>query len=138
MRYVIGFIAGALAVLVFHQTMILLLHYMGQTPNFPWSMRPTGPLAVPALANSMFWGGVWGAVFMVVARFIPLRDDLLRGVAFGVLGPWLLGNGVLVPLFKGGPLLFGGDLKRMVIGILIGAAFGLGLALVLRMFRRPA
>jgi hypothetical protein len=75
---------------------------------------------------------------MAVARFIPLRDDLLRGVAFGVLGPWLLGNGLLVPLFKGGPLLFGGDVKRMAIGILIGAAFGLGLALVLRMLRRPA
>jgi hypothetical protein len=136
MRYIIGFVAGAIAVLIFHQGMVLLLHYLGQTPNFPWSMRPTGPLAVPAIANSMFWGGVWGAVFMAVARFIRLRDDLLRGVAFGVLGPWLLGNGVLVPLLKGGPLLFGGDVKRMVIGILIGAAFGLGLALVLRMMRR--
>ncbi len=136
MRYLIGFIAGALAVLVFHQGMILLLHLAGQLPNFPWSMRPTGPFAVPAIANSMFWGGLWGAAYMAVARFIPLGGDLLRGVVYGLLGPFLLGNGVLVPLFKGGAYFWGGDVKRMVLGALIGAAFGLGLALFLRVLRR--
>jgi hypothetical protein len=49
---------------------------------------------------------------------------------FGILGPWLLGNGILVPLAKGGPLLFGFAVPRMMIGALIGAAYGLGLGLI--------
>ena len=34
-------LCGALAVLVFHQGMILILHYAGLTPNFPWSIPRT-------------------------------------------------------------------------------------------------
>jgi hypothetical protein len=135
-RLIVGFVAGALATVVFHQAMILLLHYAGQTPNFPWSMRPTGPLGVPAIVNSMFWGGLWGVAYMAVARFIPIGADLLRGAVYGLIGPFLLGNGVLVPLFKGGAYFWGGDVKRMVLGALIGAGFGLGLAVFLRVLAR--
>ncbi len=85
-KIVLGFVAGALAVLVFHQAMILALHLLGQIPNFPWSTRPVGPLGVPAIANSMFWGGLWGIVFMFVADLIPVPNALGRGVAFGILG----------------------------------------------------
>jgi hypothetical protein len=136
MRYLIGFIAGALAVLVFHQGMILILHYAGQTPNFPWSLRTTGPLSVPAIVNSMFWGGLWGAGFIALGRFIPIGADLLRGVVYGLLGPALLGNGILVPFFRSTAYFWGGDVKRMVISALIGAAFGLGLAVFLKVLRR--
>ncbi len=31
----LGFAAGALSVLVFHQGMVLILHLMKQVPNFP-------------------------------------------------------------------------------------------------------
>ena len=46
------------------------------------------------------------------------------------------GNGVLVPLFKGGTYLFGMDPRRMQIGALIGAAFGVGLAVFWRLLAR--
>ena len=130
-----GFVAGALAVPLFHQGMVLMLHLAGQIPSFPWSMRPVPPYGVPTLANQMFWGGLWGALFAVVADAIPGRRLWLKGVIFGLLGPWLLGNGVLVPLIKGGPLLFGFAVPRMLIGAAIGAAFGLGLALIYGLLR---
>jgi hypothetical protein len=130
----VGFIAGAVAVLLFHQGMVLVLYLTGQTPNFPWSMRPVPPLGVPAIVNSMFWGGVWGVLFAVVAETLPRPALWLKGVVFGLLGPWLLGNGILVPLIKGGPLLFGGAVPRMIVGALIGAAFGLGLGLIYGLF----
>jgi uncharacterized membrane protein YagU involved in acid resistance len=132
----LGFVAGALAVLVFHQGMILLLHLAGQIPNFPWSMRPVPPLGVPALVNSMFWGGVWGLLFALVVNALPVTSIWLKGIIFGILGPWLLGNGVLVPLIKGGPLLFGFSIQRMMVGAMIGAAFGLGLGLIFDVLRR--
>lgn len=126
----VGFLAGALAVPIFHQVMVLILHLAGQVPNFPWQMRPVGPFNVPTLVNQMFWGGMWGLLFAAVAEALPGRALWLKGVAFGLLGPWLLGNGVLVPLMKGGPLLFGFAPQRMIVGALIGAAFGLGVALI--------
>ncbi len=33
-RLLRGFVAGAAAVLVFHQAMVLALHLLGATPNF--------------------------------------------------------------------------------------------------------
>jgi hypothetical protein len=131
----IGFLAGALAVPVFHQGMVLVLHLAGQIPTFPWSTRPVPPFKVPALANQMFWGGLWGMLFAAVAEGMPGRRLWLKGVIFGLLGPWLLGNGLLVPLVKGGPLLFGFAMPRMVIGASIGAAFGVGLALIYGLLR---
>ncbi len=135
-RLFLGFLAGALAVLVFHQSMILILHLAGQVPNFPWSMRPIAPLGVPAIANSMFWGGLWGIGFVLVSHLIPVRNDIGRGALYGLLGPWLLGNGVLVPLIKGGNLLFGFNVQNMWRGALIGLAFGVGLAVFLKLLAR--
>lgn len=134
-RLLIGFAAGALAVLVFHQGMVLALHLLKFLPNFPWSMRPIPPLGVPAIVNSMFWGGLWGVGYALVGARLPLSSDLARGGVYGLLGPWLLGNGLLMPLIKGGPLLFGFQPQRMIIGALIGLAFGVGLAVFLRVLK---
>ncbi len=134
-QIVFGFVAGALAVLVFHQCMVLGLHLLGFIPNFPWSMRPIPPWGVPAILNQMFWGGLWGILFALVGSRLPLGSDLARGAVFGLLGPWLLGNGVLVPLFKGGNMLFGLNPQNMWRGALIGTAFGIGTAVFMRVFR---
>jgi len=135
-RLAFGFIAGAAAVLTFHQGMVLLLHLLGQIPNFPWSMRPIAPFGVPAIVNQMFWGGLWGMLFAVVAPRSPLSNDIASGAVFGLLGPWLLGNGVLVPLFKGGAYLFGLNPQNMWRGALIGTAFGIGIAVFMRLLSR--
>ncbi len=126
----LGFIAGALSVLLFHQSMVLILHMAGQVPNFPWSMRPVPPLGVPTLVNQMFWGGIWGVFFAAIVGAFPNRDLWMKGAIFGLVGPWLIGNGFLVPLIKGGPLLFGFSAQRMMIGAFIGIAFGVGLGLI--------
>lgn len=128
-RILTGFLAGALSVLVFHQGMILLLGTLNVIPASPWSFRPIPPLGVPALLNSMFWGGLWGIGFVAVVDRMLRGDYRLRGVLYGLIGPFLLGNGLLVPLIRGGPLLWGGQPMRMLIGALIASAFGLGLAL---------
>ena len=130
-----GFLAGAIAVPLFHQGMVLILHLAGQVPNFPWSTRPVPPWGVPTLLNQMFWAGLWGLLFAAVAEALPGRALWLKGIIFGLLGPWLIGNGLLVPLLKGGPLLFGFAPARMIVGALIGAAFGLGLALIYGLLR---
>ncbi len=132
---VIGFAAGALSVLVFHQGMVLILHLMKQTPNFPWNTATFrgGPVPIPVIVNQMFWGGLWGVGFAAVGGLIPIAHNILRGVVYGLLGPYLLGNGILVPLFKGGPYFWGFQPPRMIISALIASAFGAGIAVFYRL-----
>ncbi|MGL4635108.1 MAG: hypothetical protein ACRCWF_03930, partial [Beijerinckiaceae bacterium] len=125
---ILGFVAGALSVLVFHQGMVFLLHMMKQTPNAPWNFAAmkTG-MGLPVLVNQMFWGGLWGVAFAAVSHLIPVAHNILRGAIFGLIGPFLLGGGVLVPLLKQtGPYFWAWPGQRWIVGGLIGAAFGIG------------
>jgi hypothetical protein len=131
-----SFAAGAAAVLVFHQSMVLALHLLGAIPNFPWSIRAIPPYGVPAIFNQMFWGGLWGVAFAALAHLIPIGNLFARGAVFGLIGPWLLGNGVLVPFFKNGTFLFGLNPMNMWRGALIGAAFGVGISVFMGLLGR--
>lgn len=132
-----GFIAGALSVLVFHQGMVLILYLLKQTPNFPWNIGGrVPPLGIPILVNQMFWGGLWGVGFAALGHLIPIRNAPARGAVYGLLGPFLLGGGLLVPLAKGGPMFWMWPAPRWIVGGLIGAAFGLGLGLILNAMGR--
>lgn len=134
---VIGFIAGAIAVVAFHQGMILCLFLAGLTPNSPWSLRPVPPFAIPLIVNQMFWGGMWGMLFALVWSLVPGRQFWQKGIIFGLIGPVLLGNWIFLPLIKqSGPLFAGFAPLRMVIGLLVGGAFGLGLGLLFGATRR--
>lgn len=128
-----GFVAGALSVLVFHQGMVLILWLLGQTPNFPWNIRGSvPPLGIPPIVNQMFWGGLWGVGFAAIGHLIPIANTAARGAVYGLAGPFLLGGGLLVPLIKrAGPYFWMWPAPRWIIGGLIGAAFGAGVALIL-------
>jgi hypothetical protein len=133
----LGFVAAAVAVVTFHQGMIYVLKLASVLPNAtPWSFRTGGPLGIPALVNQIFWGGLWGVAFAALFRMIPGSTSWLKGLVWGLVGPAFLGNWVLVPLFKGGPLFASFDIQRMMITLLIGGAFGLGLGLFYGLLRR--
>ena len=76
-----AFCAGFLAVLVFHQPMLGLLHAAGVTPATPYPMQPTAPWGVPELWSLAFWGGVWGLVFGLV---VPAARSPGRYIATGL------------------------------------------------------
>src|SRR5205807_7717251 len=59
---IVGFIAGALAVIVFHQSALAVLHALQLSRSAPYSFSPTAPLGIPQLWSLAFWGGVWGIV----------------------------------------------------------------------------
>ncbi len=126
----LGFIAGALAVLIFHQIMVLLLGFVGMVRGAPWNFAPFGPFGVPRVVNSMFWGGVWGVVYAAIADRLPRQWPLwLVGLVFGLLGPVLFGW-TIVALLKGS-VLFGGFVpQRMLASILINGMYGIGVALI--------
>ena len=125
---IIGFVAGALAVLVFHQMTIVVLGLLGVIPAGGYSFKPGGPLSVPALINSMFWGGLWGAAYPFIKHRLP-GPYWLGGIIFGIVGTTILGGWIVVALLKGNPMFAGFNPLRMIVGPIIGGMFGLGLAL---------
>jgi hypothetical protein len=135
-RVVLGFVAGAVSVLVFHQGTLAVLHAIGLTPATAFSLQPTAPLGVPRLLSAAFWGGMWGLAFVASDRRLPRRpSSVLVGALFGALGPTLVAWFVVAPL-KGQPLAAGGVPSAMLTGVLVNAAWGAGTALLLLVWHR--
>ena len=134
---VLGFLAGALAVTTFHQGMVFLLSTVGLIQSRVYAMQGVPPFGVPTILNQMFWGGLWGLLFAVVADLLPSWPLLLLGCAFGVLGPVLASWFVVAPL-KGTPIAAGWVPQRMLAGVLINGCWGIGMALLYAGLRRWA
>jgi hypothetical protein len=132
-----GFVAGFVATLVFHQgTAFLLYHFGNDIPsvvsffgrtNAPFNMAPTKPLGVPTVISQAFWGGVWGLVLASILRRARL-PDLMFSAIFGALALTFVAV-TLVPYLKGLPGWNGAIPWR---GLLYNGAWGWGTALLLR------
>lgn len=137
-KLIAGFIAGALAVLIFHQGMYVLMQQAGlPLRGTPWSMAAIPPYGVPRTVNAMFWGGLWGIVYAYLIDYIPGGMGWLKGLIFGMIFPMLIGGWLVVAMIKGTPLFSGamakGAFNVMALrnGFLLnGVAFGIGLGLL--------
>lgn len=141
---VLGFVCGALAVIVFHQgTVFLLFHqfgllkslgvpdaFRGQSAGF--NMRPVPPLGIPQVMSLAFWGGVWGIVLAALIRFARL-PDLLTGFILGGIVCTLVGFTLIAGL-RGQPMLTANGITWARV-ILINGAWGWGAALLMRPFQ---
>jgi len=130
----VGFIAGALSVLVFHQAAAALLHALGLTPRAPYSMNATVPFGIPQLWSIAFWGGVWGVVLAAVLARLHGTALVIGATLFGAALPTLVAWFVVAPL-KGQPVAAGFIPAAMLIGPIVNAAWGLGTGLGLALFR---
>jgi hypothetical protein len=131
---IFGFIAGFLAVLIFHQSLWFLLSLAGLIPadRPAWPLDPIPPYGVPSMISKAFWGGVWGAALA------PLLHGL-RGPAYWA--SWIVIGAValslvaffVVPPMKGEPIpaLW----PRFLAALLVNAAWGFGTALFLKLAR---
>ena len=133
-----GFVAGFLSVLVFSSGAIALYHAAGApVPFAPWSMAPLPPFGVPQTLSAAFFGGLWGAAYGAAEPWLTARLGWLAGgLVFGAL-PLLALWFVVFPL-KGIPVGGGFTAYGLQQGIVLHAAFGLGLAIFYRIARRLA
>ena len=132
---VLGFLAGALAVVTFHQGMVFLLSTVGLIQSRVYATQGVPPFGVPTILNQMFWGGLWGLLFAAVADTLPPWPLLLLGFTFGVLGPVLASWFVVAPL-KGTPIAAGWVPQRMLASVLINGCWGIGMVLIYAGLRR--
>jgi hypothetical protein len=132
---VVGFIAGALAVIVFHQGAAALLHALQLSPRAPFSFSPTAPFGIPQLWSLAFWGGVWGIVLAVVLARLEGARLIAAATLFGAIAPTLVAWFVVAPL-KGQPMAAGWAPAAMMIGPIVNGAWGLGTGIGLALFGR--
>lgn len=135
-RLAIGFIAGFVAVLVFHQGMVEALHLL----NLPglggppaWSLVPKPPLGMPAVIGGSFWGGLYGVLYAVLAPRLAL-PRWVCGLLLGALA-------VVVLVFVVGPIKHFSPLTTWPSNVwarvlLIHLFWGLGVAALFSLFSR--
>jgi hypothetical protein len=139
-----GFLAGALAVLIFHQGMVLVLQKLGlPLRGPPWNMAGNpSAFGMPVLLNQMFWGGLWGILFAYLHQALPGNMGWLKGIVFGMIFPMLFGSWLVVAAIKGQPLFSGAfvrgfDVLALRNGFLLnGIAFGIGLGILYPLLAR--
>jgi len=130
-RIALGFVAAVISVLIFHQGMWSILHYLalpglGMPPPFP--MDPVPPLGVPRIVSLCFWGGLWGALFGAVWRG-PRASYWWAGIILGVIAA--LTGLFIVAGIKGLPIGGGWNLNNWIKSLLINGTWGLGVGLLL-------
>ncbi|MBU8538570.1 hypothetical protein [Falsiroseomonas tokyonensis] len=141
----VGFICGALAVLVFHQgTLWVLFHQFPLIKMLPFvpeafrpaspgfNIRPVPPLGVPQVLSAAFWGGLWGIVLAALIRWGRL-PDLLTGFVLGAVVCTVVGFTVVAQL-RGAPMWAGGNGIVWARAALLNGAFGWGAAFLMRPF----
>lgn len=130
-----GFLAGAVAYLLFHQGAFWALTQAGVLKASTWSMAATKPFGVPQVVSSMFWTGLWGVVgALLVARLSMPR--WLGWVLFAAVVVTLFNWFVVLPL-KGSPVGGGFRMPGVVVAPLVYAFWGFGMWLVYRALQRP-
>ena len=128
MRVFLGFIAGAIAVLTFHQGMVAALHAAGWLRFAPYPTTPVPPFGVPRIADLCFWGGLYGAAFgLAMPRFT--WPAWLNGLILGVIAA-LVGMFVVAPL-KGVPIAGGWVPANILRSLLINGFWGVGVGIIL-------
>jgi hypothetical protein len=130
---IVGFISGALSVLIFHQGALTLLHALAVVPRAPFSMAGTPPFGVPALWSLAFWGGVWGVLLAAALRDVHGGAFIIAAAIFGAVLPTLVAWFVVAPL-KGQPIAAGFAPLAMAVGPIVNAAWGLGTGIGLALF----
>ncbi len=135
MRAFLGCVAGAISVLVFQQGMWMLLHATGIMVLAPFPTRPVPPFGCPQIADLVFWGAVYGALFGVFQPRLAV-PRWVGGLGLGLLTA-LIGWFVVLPL-KGMAAANGWVPLAMLRFLLLNLSWGIGVSLILPLLKPRA
>ncbi len=124
----LGCIAGAIAVLVFHQTTLELLYRAGLAPLAAFRIGVVPPFNAPLVVSITFWGAVYGGVFGWLAPRLPWPAfaKALRAGQFAMMRSWF----VVRPL-AGHPVALGWQVQPMLRSVAACFMWGIGITLIL-------
>ncbi|MDM9383977.1 hypothetical protein QUB80_25180 [Chlorogloeopsis sp. ULAP01] len=135
-RFFLAFVAGFVAVLIFHQGLLALLHAINFASRPPYQTTPTQPFGVPQFLSGAFWGGIWGLVWATLTLHRQVnRNYWIAALLFGAIAPTLVAWFIVAPL-KGLPIAGGWQPTAMITALLVNGAWGVGTALLFNWFVR--
>jgi hypothetical protein len=126
-RIFLGCIAGAIAVLVFHQTTLQLLFLAGLAPQAAFRVAVVPPFNAPMVLSVTFWGAMYGGVLGWFGTRLPrlmVFKALVAGL-FALLMSWF----VVRPL-AGNPIAFGWQVAPMLRSTAASLMWGIGFTLI--------
>jgi hypothetical protein len=124
----LGCVAGAIAILVFHQTTWQLFFWLGWAPHAAFRIAHVPPFNAPMVASITFWGAVYGGVFGALVPW--LRGPLWLKAAAAGLCAMALSWFVFLPLM-GHASAFGWQPWPMLRSFIAYQMWGLGLSVLL-------
>ena len=134
-RACLGFTAGAIGVLTFHQGLAEVFYLLGLPTLGGYRTAPTWPFGIPVIVSLCFWGGFYGALFGAFMPRIPSslwRQGLVLGLAAGLIGLF-----VVAPI-KGHGVAWHWMAWPIARTLLLNGCWGLGVGLILPLLRpRP-
>jgi hypothetical protein len=128
---ILGFAAGFLATLLFHQGLWYVFNLAGIIPPSrpAWPVDPIPPFSVPAVLSKAFWGGVWGLALTPVLVHLSGATYWVAWMLVGAVALTLVAFFIVPPL-RGEPMQAMGP--RFLIGLAVNGAWGFGTALFLQ------
>jgi hypothetical protein len=135
LQFVKAFIAGFISTLVFHQGVLALFYLAGAVPRAPYDLGSVPPLGIPAVISLAFWGGLWGAAIWPLLMNVAGPAYWIRAVVIGAIGPSAVALFLVFPL-KGMPMAGGWDPKIIIGALILNGAWGVGVALLMRLLGR--
>ena len=138
-RLLIAFIAGFIAVPVFHQSLLALFAAIGAVSAAPFSSEPAAVTGLPQVVSRALLGGVYGiALVILLERIVRHRSGpafWTTAVGIGALLPSVVAWFIIEPI-KGQPLASGGDPTQIGVALATNAAWGGGTAAIYSFVRR--
>jgi hypothetical protein len=127
-RVFLGCVAGALSVLLFHQTTLQVFFWVGWAPMAAFRIAQVAPFNAPMVASITFWGAVYGGLFGLL---VPIgKASLWLKSMVAALCAMTLSWFVFLPLM-GHPAAFGWHPWPMLRSFIAYQMWGLGLRVLL-------
>ena len=125
-RVFLGCVAGAVSVLIFHQTTLQIFFWLGLAPQAAFRIGHVPPFNMPMVLSITFWGAVYGGIFgLLMPR---MRGPIwLNGLLLGLCA-MLIAWFVFLPL-NGRPVAFDWRVSPMLRSSFAYAVWGLGVGI---------
>jgi hypothetical protein len=127
-RIFLGGVAGALAMLMFHQTTLQVFYWFGLAQQSAFRIAHVPPFNVPMVVSITFWGAIYGGVFGCAAPRLP-GPLAVRGLIAGVFATLMVW--FVVRPIAGHAIAFGWELPAMLRSAAANLMWGFGVALLL-------